>query len=266
MSNAQVLMNVPARFSSTIPLQDVYCDGNYHTSSVNEGASADRSRLCTRVPANPLSQIPTGVIDWVLVELRTATSGDANNATTVIARKPAFLLQNGRVVDAEAYTGNCTASTVSGDDNTDDAVTGTGNCPDVVFDQASFDDLIGDDQLYLAIRHRNHIDIISDEMLSENDGKYVYDFSDRGDRTFDGGTKELTISGETIHVMRSGDAASGLGGLVSTADYFDGVQPFPNQPGYSRGDTNLNGLVEGATEFFSKIQPNSGQRPTAILR
>ncbi len=159
-----------------IDATDPYCDGNYPTASFVFDPDSDDAHLCTAITVS--SSIPTDVVDWILFELRAVDNSGGNTVYTgaveLIARKPAFLLSNGRVVDAISYSGGCSTATVSGVDVTDDV----DNCPDVVFDEGDVASQLDNKDLYLVVRHRNHLDIISNNELTQAaSGVYNYDFS-----------------------------------------------------------------------------------------
>ncbi len=89
------------------------------------------------------------VVDWVLVELRKPVSGlptDANSST-IIGRKAGFLMNDGSVKDLD----------------------GTTNLSfDIAKQGASF----------MVIRHRNHLDVMSNSIPSNTTGTFDNNFSD----------------------------------------------------------------------------------------
>lgn len=96
-----------------------------------------------------VSSIPSAdVVDWVLVELRKPTSGLAQDATisTIIGRKAGFLLRNGTVVDLDGAT------------------------------PISFD-ISKQGSSFVAIRHRNHLGVLSNVIPSNAVGNFANDFT-----------------------------------------------------------------------------------------
>jgi hypothetical protein len=91
------------------------------------------------VGAESVTSIPTGVVDWVLVQLRSST-------TTTIAARAGFLKSDGAVVDT----------------NGTDPVAFTGIPP-------------GD--YYVVIRYRNHLTIMSTGAMTLNSLSSLYDFT-----------------------------------------------------------------------------------------
>ena len=118
--------------------------------------------------------VPANVVDWVLVELRDATS--AANATSAmrIARQAGFLLGDGSIVSTD------------------------GNSP-LFFSVSVLNNL------YTVVHHRNHLGILSANALTPLGGNYSYDFTTGFDKTYGEtfGCKELAPG---IWGMIGGDA------------------------------------------------------------
>ena len=212
-----------------IPTKDPYCN------------SDPEDPMCEVVT---VTSIPSDVVDWVLLELRTtAPDGMADAARDIVARKPAFLLSNGRVVDAAKYVTHienalsfCEVSELT---------TAQNNCPDVGFSKVA---IANNKELYLVVRHRNHLDVISSSSITgvmdtnKNTDVYSYDFSndaalkDRGD----------------VFVMYGGDV--NRDGTVNITDY-SGAATDIGQSLYHAGDTNFSGIVTPAD--YSDIIANN---------
>ena len=221
-----------------IPTTNPYCDGNYPSFSYTPGT--DNARICPDVP--DISDIGNDVVDWILLELRAVDNSGGSTAytdaseATLIARKPAFLLSNGRIVDAADYAGgSCSSGQVSGIDQTDDAT----NCPDVVFDDPDLAAEIEGKDLYLVIRHRNHVDMISNTPLTPADssGAYTYDFSRDANQA--GGANSLKLV-QGVFAMPGGDADGN--GRLQLDDYtaFIRADQIANRRGYLASDTDMN--------------------------
>mgnify|MGYP000847710596 CR=1 FL=1 len=120
--------------------------------------------------------IPAGVVDWILVELRDApTAAQAIPATIVEGWPKALFLRNdGSVSDTN------------------------GNVPTYTFSEIS-------DSLFVVIRHRNHLAVMSSHGLTLTGNTYSYDFTDGITKAFGGedGYKQLE---EGIFGMAGGDA------------------------------------------------------------
>jgi len=183
LAGAQQVVNMRVGLNANnpilIPVQDPYCtDVPAAFLGTRARFTSGADKRCTVVTVSSIppaidSSPDRGIVDWVLVELReTSGNADSANRDTVIARKPAFLLSNGRIVDAEDYAGldspdpdNCTM---------DDAgnLLGSDACPDVEFEVAV------NENLYIVVRHRNHLGVMSaSPIVADARGAYVYDFA-----------------------------------------------------------------------------------------
>ena len=267
VASAQTAVSMGTSIQSVVPTQDVYCDGNYPRLVVNA------TTPCPRVPASGnLSAIPAGVVDWVLLELRavdgTSTEASEADGDTIVARKPAFLLSNGRVVDAELYAA---LETANQDPTACTALTAHANCPDVEFNEGDIATVIEGTELYLVIRHRNHLDIISSTRLVEDSGTagvYAYDFSTSINQALSPGagglkTKVGPESGVSVPVMYGGDANGD--NSVGFADYNAGIVPVENLEGYYTGDFNMD-LSPGFSDFNGVLILNEGRDAAQVVR
>ncbi len=119
-----------------------------------------------------VSSIPANVVDWVLIELRDAPDANSATATTIIEQHAAFLRNDGSVVDLDGLNNLQISSTIN-------------------------------QQLFVVIRHRNHLDIMSAFPLLQLEGVYSYDFTIM-DRAY-GTNATISIGGGSFG-MYSGDA------------------------------------------------------------
>ena len=106
-----------------------------------------------------VTSIPSEIVDWVLVELRQAVSPDMATSATILAKRAAFLKSDGSVVDLDG------TSPVQ----FDNSVVESGN------------------NLYVVIRHRNHLAVMSATGATLNNGVYSFDFTTGLDQAFGGG-------------------------------------------------------------------------------
>ena len=143
--------------------------------------------------------IPANVVDWILVEMRQATAPANATSATIFARRAAFLLSNGSVVDLD------------------------GTSP-LQFLNVSVSE---ENNLYVVIRHRNHLSIMSANALIKNtNDEHAYDFS-LENNIFGGATGYKVVSGKVLKV--AGDIDSDNSVFVS--DY--------NQWAIRFGQTNI---------------------------
>ena len=162
-----------------------------------------------------VSSIPNAdIVDWILVELReTEYNADSATSETVIAIKPAFLLKDGSVKDLDGIS----------------------------LPQYNLGSLALNQHLFVVVRHRNHLDILSAIPLTGLGEIYFYDFTTGLNRVYGGsnGYKELATG---IWGMVAGDG--GASGLVSLQDKDDNWRIQSGKSGYYSEDLNLNTQVD----------------------
>jgi hypothetical protein len=184
-----------------------------------------------------VGSIPTGVVDWVLVELRDAASPAEALPATELAGWPkaCFLKSDGSVVDLDGVSklniGNPTIS----------------------------------NNLFVVIRHRNHIAVMSNTGLVNAAGSYSYDFTTSVDQAYGGSNGfKLINASPAVYGMVSGDADAD--GEISVLDYSDWATDFGNFGVYLRTDIDLDTEVSvldysnWATNF-GIVNPIDGSRP-----
>jgi len=158
-----------------------------------------------------VAAIPPNVVDWVLVELR-ETIGDASTATldSLIYREAAFILRDGKIVGLDGVSLLQCNVTVSAN-------------------------------LYVVLRHRNHLGILSGFPLQESGGVYSYDFSNGSNQVYGGpiGHKEISTN---VWGKPGGDGNAD--GQVNAVDKNDIWKQQAGQSGYLGGDFDLNGDVQ----------------------
>jgi hypothetical protein len=153
----------------------------------------------------------TNVVDWVLVELRTATA-----SSSIEQKRACFILNDGSIVDLD------------------------GSSP-VKFDKTN------GNNYYLVIHHRNHLAIMSANSLtlsSSLDGTYmtggntIYDFSTSQTQAF--GTNPMLDLGSSVFGLISGDVnASGDFSATDLLQVRTGVRD--GESGYINKDISLSG-------------------------
>jgi len=169
-----------------------------------------------------VTSIPPGVVDWVLLELRTGAA-----ASTTVSRRAAFLKSDGTIVDLDGVS----------------EVTFSG-VPLGVFDY------------YIVIKHRNHLAIMSANpvTLSPNPTT-LYDFTTGSVQYYGGniGAKDL---GSGMWGMISGDGNGN--GQVQNNDSENIWKPDNGSSGYKNSDFNLNGQVQN-NDNENYWKPNNGK-------
>lgn len=255
------LMRVSLSDGGYLPNSDPYCT---NPPSRFLGTNPQLTHLCNSVE---LSSIPAaidagtrriGVVDWILVELR-QTSGSVESAggDTVIARKPGLLLSSGRVVDAMGYeeldsAGRNSCLTESGASPLEaDSV-----CPDLLFEGIAISD-----NLYVVVRHRNHVDIISSvPVTATTSGRYLYDFSSSVDTVRDSVQKTsrgIRARVLDVAVMAAGDVDQN--NVIRSGQDIPAIrETFGRPAGYYAVDVNLDGLSRQADDFADLLRSNVG--------
>ncbi len=158
------------------------------------------------------SAIPdTNITDWVLIELRDAAEISVASEETIIARRAAFLLNDGRIVDLYSNAA-CSVAVQSITNN-----------------------------LFIVIHHRNHLSIISSSPLTETGGIYSYDFTTGADKVYGGAAGYKQIM-QQIWGMAAGDANAN--GIIDSVDIYSKWKLRAGENGYWPADFNLDSEID----------------------
>jgi len=150
----------------------------------------------------------TSVVDWVLVQLRDASSASAALPATNIATTPAFVMDDGSIITLDGSS------------------------------QLSFD-VTPLNNLYVAIWHRNHLGVISANPLTEIEGIYPYDFTTSASQVYGGSSAQVQLSSvPEIWGMMAGDGDGN--GVVGDPDKLNIWNFQTGTEGYLESDFNLN--------------------------
>jgi hypothetical protein len=158
-----------------------------------------------------VSAIPgIGITDWVLIELRDAVNAVSATNSTVIGTKAAFIEKDGTVTGIDAS------------------------------DILSFETNITN-QLFVVIRHRDHIAVMSATSLSQVGGIYTYDFTDAITKAHGSanGYKEIAPN---LYGMVSGDLNSD--GVINNSDVNADWKIEAGLQNYLNSDFNLDSQVD----------------------
>jgi hypothetical protein len=150
------------------------------------------------------TNISTKAIDWVLLELRDAVYPDL-----VIARKAAMLYNDGWIADANAPTTQ--------------GVTFNG---------------IANNAYYVAIKHRNHLGIMSAQPLNLSAQSTSYDFSSSATQAYN--SAQVAIASNR-YALFAGDMDGN--GIINYADYNLYAAQMGMTNGYYAADLSLNKTV-----------------------
>lgn len=169
------------------------------------------------------------VVDWVLIEFRDTTQADRATPEAIDFLRAGLLLNDGHVVDLD------------------------GTSP-LAFNTAI------DWNLFLVVRHRNHLDIQATYIANYAGGMYSYDFTIGMVYVWGGllGHKELAPN---KWGMMGGDGLPD--GQVSNTDKIDVWGVEAGSSGYFGGDFNMDGQVNNLDKVEIWI-PNTGQSSQVI--
>jgi hypothetical protein len=149
-----------------------------------------------------VTNIPAGTVDWLLLELRTGT-----DPTTLIDRSAGFLKSDGRVFDTDGTEG-------------------------VKFDNMTHGNY------YLVVRHRNHLAIMSSNLIFLSEATQQYDFTSSLSNSY--GQDVVADLGNGVYGMYAGDGDAN--GVINVLDYGTVANNIFSK-GYLQADLNLNQLV-----------------------
>ena len=163
-----------------------------------------------------VASVPAEVVDWVLVELRQATSPANATSATIFGKRAAFVKSNGAIVDLD------------------------GSSP-LQFESIA---LNPGNNLYPVIRHRNHLAIMSSVGVTKDGGTgyYTYDFSTAVTKAYGGtnGYKQIGMS-PLRYGMVTGDIDQDASIFVS--DYNVWAAAFGVTNVYNKSDLDTDGNV-----------------------
>lgn len=148
-----------------------------------------------------VSDIPKDIVDWVLVELRNPLS-----PSSIIAQKAAFLRKDGSITALDGIS------------------------------KLSFGNLTG--AYYVAVKHRNHLAVISSLPVLLVNGNLLYDFTTSASKA--GGSNAMAELESGVYGMYGGDTDGD--GVIDDKDVSD-VSSNLFKAGYQKEDVNLNSPV-----------------------
>lgn len=157
-----------------------------------------------------VTTIPPNVVDWVLLEMHDTTDASQVTNESIFSRQAAFLLTNGTVVKPNGTS------------------------------YIQFDNSLTN-QLFIVVKHRNHLGILSSSPLTYIKGVYTYDFSSGAELVYGNslGYKELKPG---IWGLVSGD--SNADGIIGNDDKSNFWDTNTGTSGYLQEDFNLDGQTD----------------------
>lgn len=150
------------------------------------------------------------IVDWVLIEIRDTLSPSLAISSTAVARAAAFLLKNGSVVGMDGFSNLIFKETIQ-------------------------------DSIFIAVRHRNHLGIISTSGPIESGGIYSFDFSTEENQAYGGSAAQKELA-PGIYGMIGGDFNSN--GSIDEADKSSVWNFQAGYSGYFTSDVNFDGQTD----------------------
>ena len=153
--------------------------------------------------------LPGDAVDWVLVELRDATSAAGATPATAVARQAGLLFKDGSIVSTDGLSPLSFSITIS-------------------------------NSMFAVVYHHNHLAIMSANPVNLSGDIYSYDFTTSIDKAYGTNSqKQLTVN---ISGMISGDADAN--GIVENADHISTWYTDAGKAGYYPADLNLDQQVD----------------------
>jgi len=170
----------------------------------------------------------TGVVDWILIELRDAVDAASATGSTMFNRMTGFLLSDGSVVSTD----------------------GSSN---LIFYN------VLNEQLYAVIWHRNHLGVLSAYPLTESGGVYSYDFTSPVGQAY--GTDAEKNLGGGIYGLYGGDGNAD--GTIDTDDKTTVWSVEAGTGGYLNSDFNMDSQTDNSdkNDIWINNTGNSSQIP-----
>jgi PKD repeat protein len=153
-----------------------------------------------------VAAIPNGnVVDWIFIELRDAADAASATSTSMMDRKAAFLLNNGKVVGLDGASNLQFINSLT-------------------------------QQLYVVIWHRNHLGVMTSTSVTESGGIYTYNFTTGATQSY-GSTDAHKQIGTGVWGMTGGDGDKD--GEILTSDKSPLWDIQTGTQGYLESDYNL---------------------------
>lgn len=209
----------------------VYMEGPFNGGSMNTTLK-DNGQIPLNQPYNvspwfyagseSVASIPPNAVDWILVDLRDATSASAALPSTSVEMKAAFILSNGSVVDLDGSSVLQFSASIN-------------NAP------------------YVVVWHRNHLGVLSATSPVESGGIYSYDFSTSVNSAYGGGLGYKLID-TGVYGMAGGDA-NGDGAIDGNDKAIWATNA--GTTGYQQSDFNMDDQVNNQDKNSTWVENGS---------
>jgi len=196
----------------------IYLEGAYHQEGLMKCSLTDFIPLeqpYTNAPyeyhgEEVLTEIPSKMIDWVLLEVRNGVYSESEKRTSItIETCAALLMEDGSIRDIDGIS------------------------------PVRFDNLVEGEEYRFCIRHRNHLAILSANPTMTMDDIF-YDFTKSASEAF--GPQQMKMSEDGFAMLHGGDFNQD--GIIQASDY----NKWKNVPAalnvYSPQDATLDGIIQ----------------------
>ena len=217
----------------------VFLEGAYNTSTnlmnttINGEIPTTQPHSFNGFSGGSAGSIPMDAVDWIVVELRESTNG------TTIGAAAGFLMKDG------------STKAINGTDDLE--VTGLTGNSGIAY--------------HVVIYHRNHVPIISKDVIDGSSGTLTIDFTDDKEKALGTDAMELLSSSPDVYGMFAGDANGD--GDVTAADLTswrgeNGKAFSYGSSGNDQKDLNLDGVINAVdrNEFQQKNQGETNNVPS----
>jgi hypothetical protein len=215
-----VVVNVqPVTASIAVFLQGAYSSGKLMNTGLQMQNLVPLQQPYAREPFNydgteQVDSVPDGIVDWVLVEFRSAT-----NASVVVTRRAALLRDNGEVVDVDGSSPLAIPSLSAGD-------------------------------YYIVVRHRTHLAAMSAEpVLLAPDCSLYHSFTSSQAQAYSLFNEPMIYLGPSLYGLITGDQSAD--GIISAPDRV-GVRNNSGATGYLSADIVMDGLVNAMDRVVTR--------------
>ncbi len=214
-SLAEIKFNIAPTVKATLDL-NVFLEGPYDTNGTMTTFLGNLIPLTQPYNVAPynyagnetLPSVPSDMVDWVLVEVRSGTPNlSGSRGTFTITTKAGVLHVDGSITDQ--------------------------------FGSPLQFDLIENDEYYFCIRHRNHLDVLTANALTAT-SNISFDFTANVNQAF--GTQQLKLSTDNKAMMLAGEFNQD--GTIQTTDYDQWKETPAVLSTYNQADGNLDGTVQ----------------------
>lgn len=155
--------------------------------------------------------VPSGVVDWVLVELRDAPDAASATPATMIVRQAAFLMNDGSIRSLDGTS------------------------------LQQFIHLVIQHSLFAVVYHRNHLAVLCSAQLDYSGGIYSWDFTSGSGQAFGSENAQTEIS-PGIWGMMAGEGFNN--DEIDNSDKNEIWETQKGSTGYLPGDFNMDGIVD----------------------